>query len=220
MGRRAVGRRGYRIGARAWAAGDADRQRRHSESGRVLPDDGEEGHSRAEHRHRKPYPDDLSGRLRRRVPAAAGGRLPRHRRLRPRLPQQRGDVGDGHSADRGHHGHVRGRRRVSAADVRFHPDDRRQRTVSGWAGAGAGGDWREVFGRGAGRREDALRDQRHGGFSRAGRRALHPSHSPARGKDGQPAARRLRPQAGRRSAVSRRRRFTASSMAMGRGSTT
>ena len=37
-----------------------------------------------------------------------------------------------------------------------HPDDRRQRAVSGRTGAGAGGDWREVFGRGTGRREDAL----------------------------------------------------------------
>ena len=64
------------------------------------------------------------------------------------------------------------------------------------------------------------RDQRHGGFSRAGRRALHRAHSPAGRQDGQPAAWRLRSQSGRRSAVSGRRRFTASSMAMGRGSTT
>ncbi len=73
------------------------RERRHGESRRVLPDDGEESHPRAEHRHREPHSHDLSGRFGRRVPAAAGRRLPRHRRLRPRLPQQRSDVGDGRS---------------------------------------------------------------------------------------------------------------------------
>jgi hypothetical protein len=140
VGRRAVGGRGHGTGARARPAGDAHRQRRHGEGGRVFSDDGEEGDSRAEHCHREPHPDDLPGRFRRRISAAAGRCLSRHRRFRPRLPQQRRDVGDGHSADRGHHGHVRGRRRVSAADVRSHPDDRRQRTVSRRAGAGAGGD--------------------------------------------------------------------------------
>ena len=62
-------------------------------------------------------PDDLSGRFRRRVSAAAGRRVPGHRRFWPRLPQQRGDVRHGDSADYGHHGNVRGRRRVPAGDV-------------------------------------------------------------------------------------------------------
>ena len=188
-------------------------------AGAFFPDDREEGHPRAEHRHRKPHSDDLPGRLRRRVPAAAGRCLPRYRRFRPRLPQQRGDVGHGHSADRRHHGHVRRRWRVSAAHVRSHPDDRRQRAVSRRPGAGAGGDWSEVFGRRAGRREDALADQRHRGFPRAGRRALYRAHSPAGGQDGQPAARRLRPQGGREPRYPAEI-FTASSTAIRHDSTT
>ena len=75
--------------------------------------------------------------------AAAGRRLSRPGRFWAGVPQQRGDVGDGHSADHGDHGHVRGRRRVSAGDVRPHSDDRGQRAVSGRSGAGAGGDWAE-----------------------------------------------------------------------------
>ena len=54
-----------------------------------------------------------------------------------------------------------------AADVRSHPDDRRQRAVSGRTGAGAGRHRRKVHGRRIRRRQDALTDQRHGGFSRA-----------------------------------------------------
>ena len=45
-------------------------------AGRVLSDDGEEGHSRAEHRHRESHSHDLPGRLGRRVPAVAGRCLP------------------------------------------------------------------------------------------------------------------------------------------------
>ena len=208
------------LGARAGPTGDAHRQRRHGEGRRVLSHDGEEGHPRAEHRHREPHPHHLPGRFRRRVSAAAGRCLPRHRRFRPRLPQQCRDVGDGHSADRRHHGHVRGRRRVSAADVRPHPDDRRQRTVSRRAGAGAGRHRREVFRRRTGRRQDALADQRHGGLPRARRRILHRAHSPAGRQDGQPPARRLRPQASARSRATRPRKSTASSTAIPRASTT
>ena len=220
VGRRAFGRRGDWIGAGARAPGHADRERRHGEGGRVLSHDGEEGDSRAEHRHRQPHSHDLPGGFRRRVSAAAGRRLPRHRRLWPRLPQQRGDVGDGHSADRGHHGHVRGRRRVSAADVRSHPDDRRQRAVPRRTGAGAGGHRREIFGRRTGRREDALADQRHRGLPRAGRRVVPDAHSSAGGQDGQSPARRLRPQEAGRAALSPRKKSTASSMAIPRASTT
>ena len=42
--------------------------------------------------------------------------------------------------------------------------------------------------RGAGRREDARADQRHGGLPRARRRALHRAHPLAGGQDGQPPA--------------------------------
>ena len=55
---------------------------------------------------------------------AAGRRLSRHRRFRPRLPQQRRHERHGHPANHRHHGHVRRRRRVSSRDVRSHPDDR------------------------------------------------------------------------------------------------
>ena len=72
-------------------------------------------------------PTDLSGGFGRRISAAAGRCVSRHGRFRPRVSQQRRDVGDGHSADRGHHGHVRGRRRISAGDVRPRSDDRWQR---------------------------------------------------------------------------------------------
>src|SRR5438132_971616 len=70
-------------------------------------------------------------------------------------------------ADRSHNGDVRGGRRISAGDVRSRPNDGRQRTFPGWAGAGAGGDWAENFRRRAGRRGDAFSHQRHGRFSRA-----------------------------------------------------
>ena len=97
------------LGACRRTPGDDHRQRRHGESRRVFPDDGEESDPRAKHRHREPHSHDLSGRFRRRFSAAAGGCLPRHGRFRPRLPQQRGDERHGHSADHRDHGHVRRR---------------------------------------------------------------------------------------------------------------
>ena len=78
----------------------------------------------------------------------------------------------GHSADHRDHGHVRRRRRVSAGDVRPHPDDRRQRPFPRRPGAGAGRHRPENIRRRARRRKDARADQRHGRFSRAGRRCL------------------------------------------------
>ena len=168
MGRSAGCRRDYRTGASADAHGDDHRERRYGEGGSIFPHDVEEGDSRAEHCHREPHSDDLSGGFGGRVSAAAGRCVSRHRRLWPRLPQQRGDVGPGDSADRGHHGHVRGRRRIPAGDVRPRSDDRRQRIVSGRASAGAGGDWTESFGGRTGRSGHACGHQRHGGFPRAG----------------------------------------------------
>ena len=168
-------------------ARDDHRQRRHREGRRVFPDDREESDPRAEYRHRESHPDDLSGRFRRSFSAAAGGCLPRHRRFRPRLPQQRRDERDGHPADHRHHGHVRGGRRVFAGDVRPHPDDRRQRAVSRRSGAGAGGHRPENVGGGIGRRANARADQRHGGFPRAGRRSLPRAH-PRAGRQNGPSA--------------------------------
>ena len=114
----------HRTRARLRAAGDDHRQRRHGESRRVLPDDGEESDPRAEYRHRESHSHDLSGRFRRRFSAPAGRCLSRYRRFWPRLSQQRRDERHGHSADHRHHGHVRGGRRLSAGDVRSHSDDR------------------------------------------------------------------------------------------------
>ena len=126
-------------------------------------------------------PDDLPGRFRGRISALAGGCFPGHRRFRPRVSQQRRDERDGHSADHGHHGNVRGRRRLSAGDVRSHSDDGRLGPFSGRAGAGAGGDRAANFRRRTGRREDARAGQRHGGLSRAGRRGLPRADSRAGG---------------------------------------
>ena len=60
----------------------------------------------------------LPGRLRRRLPAAAGGGLPRPRPLRPDLLQPGPHVRRRHPADRGRDGLVHGRRRLRAGDVR------------------------------------------------------------------------------------------------------
>ena len=157
-------------------------------AGRVLPDDLEESHSSPEHCHREPHSHDLPGRFCGRVSAAAGRCLPRYRRLRPRLPQQRRDVGHGYSADRGDHGHVRGRWRISAGDVRSRVDDRWQRIVSRRPGAGAGRNWPESFRRRIRRGGHALRHQRHRRLSRAQRRSLYRAHSIDRREVGIPAA--------------------------------
>ena len=138
--RRAGRRRGDGTGPRVRPAVHDHRQRCHGEGRRIFPHDGEEGAARADHRARKSHSDALSGRLFRRVSAAAGGCVSRHRRFWPRLSQQRRDEFAGHSADHGHHGHVRGRGRLSAGDDGYRADDRRIGTFSCRAVAGAGGD--------------------------------------------------------------------------------
>ena len=127
MGRRALRRRGHRPGPRLRPRSNDRRQRRHRESRRLLPDHRQKSNPRAKHRHRQSHPHDLPGGFRRCFSSAAGRRLPRYRRFRPRIPQQRGDERNGHSADHRHHGHVRGRRRLPAGNVRSHADDRRLR---------------------------------------------------------------------------------------------
>src|SRR5438105_2533087 len=59
MGRRTIG--GHRHGPRhgLWTQVHGHRQRRDGESRSILSDDGEESHSRAKYRHRKPYPGHL-----------------------------------------------------------------------------------------------------------------------------------------------------------------
>ena len=221
MGRRARGGRDHRPGARRRAAGDDHRQRRHGESRRVLPHDGEESDSRAEHRHRESHSDDLPGRFGGRLSAAAGRRLSRHRRLRPRLPQQRRDERHGHSADRRHHGHVRRRRRLPAGDVRPRADDRRQRTVSRRAGAGAGGHRPESFRRGTGRRRRCTRRSAARSIS-ASRTTKRASRAFARwwSKMGHPPPRAVRSQEAEPPALSGRGNLRHLLVRSRRGSTT
>ena len=197
-------RRDHRYRASSDAHGDDHRERCHGESGRIFPHDLEESDSRPEHRHREPHPDDLSGGFGGRFPAAAGRCFSRHRRLRARLPQQRRHVGAGHSADRGHHGHVRGRRRIPASDVRSRSDDRWQRIISRRSGAGAGGNRTESFGGRSGRCGHARRHQRHGGFPRTGRSRLPRAHSLDRGKVGIPTPVSLGSQEAGRTGAGRR----------------
>ena len=69
------------------------RQRRHRQGRHLLSRDREEAPARAGDRAREPPAVHLSGRFRRRVPAAAGRDLPRPRALRPHLLQPGADVG-------------------------------------------------------------------------------------------------------------------------------
>ena len=92
----------------------------------------------------------------------AGGCVSGYRRFRTHLPQQRGDEFAGNSADHGHHGHVRGGRRISAGDDGYGADDRGVGVVSCRAVAGAGGDRAEDGSGGTGRRGDARGDFRDG----------------------------------------------------------
>ena len=130
-------------------------------AGAFFPDDFQKSDPGAEHRLREPHTNDLPGGFSRSIPALAGRCLPRHRRFRARVPQQRGDVGHGDPADRGHHGDVRRGRRLSSGDVRSRVDDRWQRSVPGRSRTRAGGDRTEGF-RGRTRRGGhALGHQRH-----------------------------------------------------------
>ena len=85
--------------------------------GTYYPDHGQEAPARAADRAREPAAVHLPRRLRRRVPAAAGRRLPRPRPLRADLLQPGAAVGRRHPAALGGHGLVHGRRRVRPRDV-------------------------------------------------------------------------------------------------------
>ena len=146
--------------------------------------------------------------------------FPRYRRFRPRLPQQCCDVSHGHSADRGHHGDVRGGRRLPPGDVRSRADDRRQRVVSRGSSAGAGGNRSESFGGGVGRRGDALGHQRHGRLPRTERSGVHCAHSLDCREVGIPAAFSLGPEEAGRTGTRPRKRFTESMIRLRRGLTT
>ena len=106
-------RRGARLGARV-----RDRvQRRHHQGRHLLPDDGEEAPARPGDRAREPAAVHLSGRLRRRQPAAAHRGVPRPRALRPHLLQPGDAVLARHPADRLRDGLVHGGRRLRAGHV-------------------------------------------------------------------------------------------------------
>ena len=92
-------------------------QRRHGEGRHLLSDDGEEASPRAGDRAREPAALHLSGRFRRRQPAASDRGVSRPRALRPHLLQPGKDVGGRHPADRLRHGLLHGGRRLCAGDV-------------------------------------------------------------------------------------------------------
>ena len=109
--------------------------------GTLLPDDGQEAPARAGDRRSGRPAVHLPGRLRRRVPAAAGGGLPRPRPLRPDLLQPGPHVRRRHPADRRGDGFVHGRRRVRAGDVRRDGDRQGHgHDLPGRPAAGEGGD--------------------------------------------------------------------------------
>ena len=99
-----------------------DRQRRH-----VLSDDREEASARARDRRAESSAVHLSGRLGRRVLAAASRSLSRPRSFRAHLLQSSAHVGQAHPADRRGDGLVHRRRRVRAGDERRDGDRARDR---------------------------------------------------------------------------------------------
>ena len=85
--------------------------------GTYYPDDGEEASARAGDRAREPAAVHLSGRFRRRQPAAPDRGVSRPRAFRPHLLQPGDAVVARHPADRRGDGLVHGRRRLCAGDV-------------------------------------------------------------------------------------------------------
>ena len=157
-------------------AGDGRRQRRDGEGRHLLPAHGEEASPRPGDRAREPAALRLPGRLRRRVPAAAGRGVPRPRSLRAHLLQPGAHVGCRHPAGRGRARLVHRGRRLRARDVR-RGRDRRQPgdDLPRRAAAGEGRDRRGGHRRGARRRRrphPPLRRRRPPGAGRR-RRAPH-----------------------------------------------
>ncbi len=115
------------------------RQRRDGEGRHVLPDHRAQAPARTGSGARESPALHLSRRFGRRLPAAAGRRLPRPRTLRPHLLQPGADVGARDPAAGRGDGIVHGRWRVRPGDVRR--GDHRARTghdLPGWSAAGAG----------------------------------------------------------------------------------
>ena len=96
------------------AAGDDRLQRRDGQRRHLLSADGQEAPARAGDRRAEPAAVRLSGRQRRREPAAPGRGLPRPRPFRPHLLQPGADELEGHRPDRLRDGQLHRRRRLRA----------------------------------------------------------------------------------------------------------
>ena len=127
----------------------------------------------------KPPARSLPRRLGGRLPASPGRSLPGPGRFRPRLLPQRAPVGPWRAADRRHHGHLRGGRRLPARDVRHASDDRRVRALPRRSRPREGGHRAEHLLGGSGWRRDPLGHFGDRGLPREGRRE---SASPASAK--------------------------------------
>ncbi len=139
-------RRGADSGYRpdSWPRDDDRRQRSDHQGRRLLSDDGQEAPARAGDRGREPSALRLSGRLRRRQPAASGRGLPGSGAFRPHLLQPGPHVGGRNRPDRGRHGIVHGGRRLCSGDVGR--DDHRRKAghdLPRRAAAGEGGHRRD-----------------------------------------------------------------------------
>ena len=146
-------------------------QRRHHQGRHLLSDDGEEAPARAGDRAREPAALHLSGRFRRRQPAAMARGVSRPRALRPHLLQSGDAVLARHSADRLRDGLMHGGRRLCAGDV-GRGDHRAQagHDLPRRPAAGEGRDRRGGLGRGPRRRRRACAALRRRRSLRGGRR--------------------------------------------------
>ena len=146
--RRPVGRDRHRDRRRRGPGVRGRRERRDREGRLLLPADREEAPARAGGGRAEPPAVPLPRRLRRRVPAAPGGGLPRPRALRADLLQPGAHVRAGDPADRRRDGLVHRRRRLRARDERRddhrpgHGHDLHRRPAAREGGDGAGRDRR------------------------------------------------------------------------------
>ncbi len=196
-GRRPDHRRWPRRGPR-----DPDhRQRRHREGRGLLPDHGEEAPARPGDRAAEPPAVRLSGRLRRREPAAPGRGVPRSRPFWPHLLQPGANERRGHRAGGLRDGLVHGGRRLRAGDERR--DHHRP-----WPGHDL--PWRPAAGEGGHRRGDqrrGARRRRHPWAQERRRRPRGVRRHPRAGDrplDHRPSRRARRAAAAARSRPSRR----------------
>ena len=131
-------------------------QRFHHQGRHLLSDDGEEAFARPGDRAREPAAVPLSGRFRRRQPAAPDRSVSRPRAFRPHLLQSGDAVGRRHCPDRGGDGLVHCWRSLRAGDVgRDHHRAQSGHDLPRRPAAGEGGDRRSRQRRRARRRRSA-----------------------------------------------------------------